>query len=207
MALDLAAVLALAATCAPDVAPQTLASIARVESGFRPLAIGVNGRPPRALRPRTKALAVETARDLIAAGGNLDLGLGQINVRNLGWLGLSLEAAFDPCANLAASAKVLKAGYQRATGAGAPPQQALRQALSLYNTGHIRRGVDNGYVAKVERAAGLVPAIDVSAPVSATPAATSSPAPPPDPASWDVFARAALASSPFVISPPQGVRP
>lgn len=207
MALDLTAVLALVAACAPDVAPQTLASIARVESGFRPLAIGVNGRPPRALHPKSKSDAIKTARDLIAAGGNLDLGLAQINVRNLAWLGLSVEAAFEPCANLAASAKVLKAGYRRATLGEADPQRALRQALSLYNTGDTTRGVRNGYVAKVERAAGLVPSIDVPPPASSTAASPPSPSPAPEPAAWDVFARAAIASSRFVISSPQGVRP
>lgn len=47
---------------------------------------------------------------MISAGRRVDLGLAQINSKNLGWLGLSVEAAFDSCQNLAAAARVLQAG-------------------------------------------------------------------------------------------------
>jgi len=49
--LDLAFVLALSQSCAPSVAPQTLAAIAHVQSRVRPLA---DGRQPHR-RPPTPA--------------------------------------------------------------------------------------------------------------------------------------------------------
>lgn len=154
MPLDAATVLALAAVCAPDVAPSTLLAIARVESALDPLAIGVNGPGRRPERARSLAEAVRSAETLLARGASLDLGLTQINSRNLARLGLSLSDAFEPCASLRAAGDVLAADYRRAS----PPrdQQArLRVALSLYNTGHPERGFRNGYVSKVAAAAGI----------------------------------------------------
>lgn len=153
MLLELSAVLALSNQCAPQVAPQTMAAIAHVESRFNPYAIGVNrgDRLPR--QPRTREEAIRTARGLLAQGKNIDLGLAQINSANMTWLNLSVEDAFDPCKNLAAGARVLTANY-RSVVARAPTQQhALRVALSMYNTGSQSRGFGNGYVRKIEDAA------------------------------------------------------
>ena len=97
-ALALFSVLALARACAPAVSPQTLISVVKVESGLDPLVIGVNGRPHRSLRPATLAGAIVQARTLIAGGADVDLGLTQVNVRNLNRLGLRVEDAFDPAA-------------------------------------------------------------------------------------------------------------
>ena len=184
--LELATVLALAAQCAPDASARTLAAVAWTESRFDPLAIGVNRGSPLARRPADRPAAVRMARARLAAGGDLDLGLGQINSANLGPLGLSLEDAFDPCRNLNASARVLGAGYD----VGEDRQTALRRALSRYNTGHPTRGIANGYVARVQAAwrhlfgfTGSPP--DLPAPPR--PSISAQPAP----ASWDVFGRAA----------------
>lgn len=188
--LDPQAVMTLSAQCAPDVAPATLLALARAESGLDPLAIGVNRAAPLKRRPTTTAEAVETARALVAEGRNIDVGLTQINLANLERLGLSLETAFDPCRNLAAAARVLREGYERGLAAHGPGQAALRVALSVYNTGHARRGFANGYVARVIAHAGTA---------RPSPPAPS-PDPPPAPQAWDVFARAAAARTRFVIS-------
>ena len=202
--------------CAPQVAPSTLAAIVSVESRGNPYAIGVN-RGPQVRQPTSAAEAVAVAKRLLARGANIDLGLGQINSANLKWLGLSVEAAFDPCSNLAAAARVLTGNYRRAVALGV--QSPLGAALSAYNTGSMQRGYRNGYVAKVYRASGtrllaspvlanLAP-VSLSAvaeedsvaaaPVSVSAAAISNvgeavapPAAPPPPA-WDVFAQAASA--------------
>lgn len=158
MTLSLPAALALAAQCAPGVAPETLLSVAHTESKFDPLAIGVNGakNPPPA---RTAVDAAAVARRYIAAGYSVDLGIAQINSRNLGWLALSVEEAFDPCRNLAAAARVLTANYTVASRRYAAGT-ALGVALSMYNTGDGARGYRNGYVGRVYRSAAfVVPAI------------------------------------------------
>ncbi len=58
----------LAAKCAPSVHPQTLRAVVQHESGFNPLAIGVNGSSARSIKPRGAAEAVAIATDLIARG-------------------------------------------------------------------------------------------------------------------------------------------
>jgi type IV secretion system protein VirB1 len=190
--LDLALVLSLSQACAPQVAPETLAAVAYAESRFNPIAIGVNRGPRPARPPRNAAEAARVARVLLARGANLDLGVAQINSDNLDWLGLSVEAAFDPCRNLAAAGVVLRAGYRPAQGAD--PQTALRVALSRYNTGHPERGFRNGYVARVERAAaklGLAaPGALRSPPVVGPASGSVETAPLPAPEPWDVFAQA-----------------
>lgn len=190
MPLAFSEFLVLAAACAPTVPVQTLAPLIQVESAFNPLAINVNGEPRVQAKANARPEAVAVARRLIAQGRSVDLGLGQINSRNLAWLGLTVEDAFDPCRNLAAAARVLQDGYGRAARLDGDPQTALRTAFSFYNTGHPQRGYDNGYVTKVIRAAGhaaLRPA-PVDPEVDVAPLASSSiPAAPPP--TWDVFGR------------------
>ena len=205
---------ALLSQCAPEVAPSTLAAIVSVESGGNPLAIGVN-RGSQVRQPRTVAEAVATAKSLLARGANIDLGLGQINSNNLRWLGLSVEAAFDPCRNIAAAARVLTGNYRRAVSLGV--SSPLGAALSAYNTGSMHRGYGNGYVAKVYRASGTrllsspapvivtlpppvqpiavleeAPAIAVAVPVAVD--VVEAPASPPAPPAWDVFAQVTSAN-------------
>jgi type IV secretion system protein VirB1 len=142
-------------------------------------------------------------------GYSVDLGLGQINSRNMRWLGLTWDTVFDPCTNVAALARVLTTNYNSAK-IGRDPQTALRVALSMYNTGSQTRGFRNGYVAKVLRNAGIVQSEAASAPLflavvaplpndqrslllaeNAVPEPSpvqERPAPPP---SWNVFERAA----------------
>lgn len=188
--LDLAAILILAQACAPQSAPETLAAVAWTESRFDPLAIGVNRGPRPARRARDAADAARIARGLLERGANLDLGLAQINSDNLEWLGLNPEAAFDPCRNLAAADRVLRAGYRPKQDE--TPQQSLRVALSRYNTGHPERGFRNGYVARVEAAAGTLGLAPRERPFPAqTPiAAADSPVEQRPVADWDVFGRA-----------------
>ena len=113
--LTLAAFQTLAAACAPGVAPDTLAAIAQTESRLHAFAIGINGPGGGAILATTRQAAIERAHALLRDGRSIDLGLMQINSRNLGWLGLSVEDAFDPCRNLAAGARLLTSfsGYNR----------------------------------------------------------------------------------------------
>jgi type IV secretion system protein VirB1 len=182
----------LALRCGPSVAPSTLASIAQTESGFEPLSINDNTTGISGV-PATRDIAMQIASKLLEAGHSVDIGLMQINSANFTRLGLTLASAFDPCQSVAAGAAILAGDY---AGGDSPAEQqsALRVAISRYNTGDAQRGFANGYVHKVELAAGhIVPAIDVGAgttsidskPIPA--AAVSTQVDPNAPPSWDVW--------------------
>lgn len=144
--------------CAPDVHPTTLSAVVRHESAGNPYAIGVNGKAKLKRQPRNLEEAVATAKMLRSRGVDFDSGLGQVNIRNIGWLGMSISDLFDPCLNLKASATVLSDCYARATRANIVGQPAIHAALSCYNTGSLTRGFGNGYVSKVAAKAGATPA-------------------------------------------------
>ncbi len=110
MILATALVVRLAASCAPSVAPGTLASIAGTESGFNTLAIH-DDTTGLDLPSASRQSAVVAARALIASGHSVDLGLMQINSANLARLGLTVRTAFDACASLGAAGRLLVTDY------------------------------------------------------------------------------------------------
>ncbi len=155
--MDASVFLALALACAPQVHADTARALISVESAFNPWAIGVVGGA-LLRQPRTRAEALATAKALQDVGWNFSVGLGQINVGNFERLGLNMESAFEPCANLAAMQTVLGECFDRASGAASKSvdQVALRQALSCYYSGNFVTGFRHGYVRKVVVAARAV---------------------------------------------------
>jgi len=196
MILSIAAFTQLALTCGPSVHVDTLASVARAESSFNTLAIGDN-TAHRSYAPASLEQAIQTANALIARGHSLDLGVMQINTKNLRGLRMSVADAFDACKSMAGGSRVLVEGYRPAGSEDS--QVTLLRALSHYNTGNQQRGFTNGYVRRVQYAAQqVVPAIRLggSPIVVAGPeggegaVVVQPPAPPPAPPSWDMYASA-----------------
>jgi type IV secretion system protein VirB1 len=135
--------------CALNVAPVTLEKIITAESGGNPVALNVNHLVGPQPHPATVDAAAATARQYIAAGYSVDIGLTQINSRNLVGLGLTVEQALDPCTNVRGGAAILTANYVQASVRFGEGQTALLAAVSAYNTGDFWRGFSNGYVARV----------------------------------------------------------
>jgi type IV secretion system protein VirB1 len=177
--------------CAPNVAPITLQAIVRVESGGNPLALNINGVRVQPPSPRDASEAAQVAKSYITRGYSVDIGLMQVNSRNLAALGITVEQVLDPCTNIRAAATILTADYAQAARTRGDGQSALRAALSDYNTGDFYRGFANGYVARYYGPGG-VPALtsSVRAVVAAKRAA---PSPPPNPYTADttIFVREA----------------
>src|SRR4051794_16951924 len=122
-ALSVVAVLALAQQCAPVVAPETVASVAKTESGLNPLAMHDN-TTGRSYAPESVDAAIAIATDLILGQRHsVDLGLMQVNSANLTISGLSIADAFNACHSIEAGARILSGAFHR----------ALRSALSTYN--------------------------------------------------------------------------
>ncbi len=199
-ALAFVAALQLAASCAPQIAPETWLSVVNTESGFNGPVIGFNtfaigdNTSGRSYAPASLAQAVSLASALVAAGHSVDLGVAQINsaAGHLQRRGLPLAAAFDPCTGFRVGGDVLADCYRRAVGTD--EQARIHAALGCYNgdrTGAYARRV----LASAER---IVPAIRLAgqaaaptagpAPSAGRPAA--SPSPPPCAPSWAAWALA-----------------
>jgi soluble lytic murein transglycosylase-like protein len=111
--LTAAAVLSLAAQCQHSFPPAMILAIARNESMVA----------PDQFNPR----AVNMNRD-----GSRDLGLMQVNSRNFAWLGLTEDAALNPCISIGAAEQVLRAFSSY--NSGSPTKSAdyaLRAFLAL----------------------------------------------------------------------------
>lgn len=158
--------------------------IALHESGWGDaLAIGVNADPARGLlaarvRSRNAQEAAARARVLIAQGRSVDLGLMQINNLQLARHHLTVEAAFDPCANI-------KAGADHYAD---DVRSVFALASRRYNTGTIEHGA--AYADSVEQVLARVRATGVVPVVAVAPAAPIQPAPLPCAPAWDGWALA-----------------
>jgi type IV secretion system protein VirB1 len=135
--------------CAPNVAPATLNAIIQAESGGNPLALHVNGTDQQPPPARDPAEAARVAERYVGQGYSVDVGLMQVNSRNLAATGHSIQQALDPCTNILHGSTILSGDYARAARTRGDDPYALLAALSAYNTGDFRRGFDNGYVAHV----------------------------------------------------------
>lgn len=185
--LSSTALSALAARCAPSVPKEILGAVARTESNLDPWALHDN-TTGFSEQPRNLQAALTDAWAWIRRGDSVDLGLMQINSGNFGALGMTVQAALDPCVSLASGAAVLQAAY----GGGktsADQQAALLMALSRYNTGSPFQGIMNGYARKVmaNGAAQSLPTADGSNDI----AQTAPNMPPP----WNIWATASYAQA------------
>ena len=140
----------LAQHCAAEVATEAVVPLVVTESGGDPLRINVN-KGPR-VHANSVAEGAALVRRYMSAGYTVDVGLAQVNSANFARLGVSVEQAFDPCTNLRLAASLLQAGYDVATRHYSG-LDAISATYSLYNTGTLTRGVQNGYVGRVWSAA------------------------------------------------------
>jgi type IV secretion system protein VirB1 len=128
-----------------------MAAVVKQESGGQPWVVNNNTtRKSMAFASKTSAVAAAVAA--VGRGESVDLGLAQINSKNLPALGLTVEQVFDPCTNIAAGANILTAGYARVGSLGG--------ALSMYNTGRSDSKIGATYSQRVFGQAGVkVPGI------------------------------------------------
>lgn len=144
-------VLELLMMCAPAVDPVTMAAVVKQESGGQPWVVN-NNTTKKSVTFTSKAAAVAASVAAIGRGESVDMGLAQINSKNLPTLGLSVEQVFAPCTNIATGARILATGYKKAG--------SLSGALSMYNTGRSNSKTGVAYAQKVFGQAGAtVPGI------------------------------------------------
>lgn len=110
-----------------------IVAIAKVESGFNPWALNIEGR---SYHFDTKAGAIAKANEALKAGRSFDIGLMQINNWWLKRYDLTLSDAFNPQTNIYFGSQILKQEIERhgnlwaAVGAYHSPKTARASAYS-----------------------------------------------------------------------------
>ena len=135
--------------CAPQLPARLMDALVRVESSWRPMAIGMDAGEVPVRQPRTMTQAVAQAKALASAGRRFSVGLAQIHVSNITRYGMSWEQAFDPCLNLEAGQRILQGFYRHARTAGYVGLAATHAALRGYNAGAIDRAASASYAKRV----------------------------------------------------------
>lgn len=131
--------------CAPQVSPVLMHALVRRESAFQPFAIGPDSGEAAVQQPKTLLQAVQTARELKAAGKKFSVGLAQIHMRNVESQGLTWEQAFQPCNNLRLGQTILQNFYRTAIKDGYQGIDAIWAALRGYNSGSVHKTISDKY--------------------------------------------------------------
>lgn len=135
--------------CATGVAPVTMQAIIKTESMGNPLALGLNKGFKLQYQPKSDSQAKEWVDYLEKNNYNFDVGLAQINIKNIHKYGYKAVDALDPCINLKMASDILVKNYADARNKSKSDDEALKKAISAYNTGNYKDGFSNGYVQKV----------------------------------------------------------
>lgn len=139
----------LAACLEHSIDHDLIRSIAKQESNGAPTAFYINKWELDQFRNLSLEEAVLVSEKMIEEGYTVDVGLMGINSRNLERFGISVSEGFDPCTNVNLGEQILFENINYAKSKGHDGHEAIKVALSMYNTGSMHRGFENGYVDKV----------------------------------------------------------
>ena len=128
---------------------ELIRAIAKQESYGAPNAFYINKWELDQFKNLSLDEAILVSEKMVEQGYTVDVGLMGINSRNLKRFGVSITEAFDPCTNINLGEQILVENLKHAKSKGHEGHEAIKVALSMYNTGSVHRGFKNGYVDKV----------------------------------------------------------
>jgi type IV secretion system protein VirB1 len=153
---------AIGSRCVPAAPASTLGAIVGAESSGNPNAMQIdfpksllrrwrlpNGTVVLHRQPSSQREALDWLAYLQRFGIFVDLGLMQVSTAEAQRRGIPAESILEPCTNLRVGWEILEEDYRIEMKTYGPGQDALRHAISRYNTGDSNRGIDNGYLARV----------------------------------------------------------
>jgi type IV secretion system protein VirB1 len=165
--------------CAPHTHIDWVLPVTMVESGLNPFAIRVNSGKEPVKQPVSREEAIALATELMIENTDIDVGLGGLRAADLAQHGLTLTEAFEPCANIKATALILQGYYGKATLAGFQGNDALSYMFAaFYGAGDISQGRAAGYdvrvMAQYQAIKDKIPALHITATAKLLPARENS---------------------------------
>lgn len=137
----------------PNVETQIIQKIIQVESNNQQFAININKVGSFILKNKKEASTL--AKNFIQKGYSVDIGLMQFNSNNLKssmFSNYNIDDLLDICKNIKAGSDIFYLAYEM-TNKNLAKEDRINQALSIYNTGDLKKGFSNGYVAKYDSTA------------------------------------------------------
>ena len=133
--------------CAPNIDLKLMKSIITVESGGNEYAINVNGYIHLLRQPSNYYEAVGWINYLEKNNYNFDIGIAQINIKNIHKFRLKAIDALNPCVNLRLANIILVKEYIKVTKLF--KYNRVFNTLSAYNSGNYTTGYNNNYIKKI----------------------------------------------------------
>lgn len=135
--------------CSNLVALSTMKAIIKTESRGNPFAIGINGKLYLKHQPKNYKEAYSWLEYLEKYNYNIDIGIAQINIKNVHKYGYKAVDMLNPCTNIKLANVILQNYFKKLKQSNISDRHALFMAISAYNTGNYRRGFYNGYLKMV----------------------------------------------------------
>ena len=120
--------------CAPSALTRPVAAIMRQASASDALLVTIAGKRPIRVLAASKPEAIALTSEAAATGQPVRIGLAQLDAQDLKTAGLTVTAAFDPCAHIAGVGRVFQERRARLTARGVPESVAGEQAVASFTS-------------------------------------------------------------------------
>lgn len=130
--MEAAEITSLIARCTESALARPVAAIMRQASEFEPLLVTIAGKRPIRVLADSKPEAIALTSEAAAAGHPVRIGLAQLDAPDLKAAGLTIAAAFDPCAHIAGVGRVLQERKTQLAANGLSEAVASDQAVASF---------------------------------------------------------------------------
>ena len=120
--------------CTAPTLARPVAAIMRQASEFEPLLLTIAGRRPIRVLADSKPEAIALTSEAAAAGHPVRVGLAQLDAAGLKAAGLTIAAAFDPCAHIAGVGRVFQERKALLVSSGLDDAAASERATGSFKS-------------------------------------------------------------------------
>lgn len=132
--MEAAEIMTLIDRCAAPTLARPVAAIMRQASEFEPLLVTIASKRAIRVLADSKPEAIALASEAVAVGQPVRIGLAQLDAADLKAAGLTISAAFDPCAHIAGVGRVFQERKAKLVSGGLDNKAADERARSSFKS-------------------------------------------------------------------------